>query len=214
MRDCSHDGRAGQPTSLADWNLKGRAKLADLTATVEPVASFANRDYRMFVLKAQDVMVAIRLALPAERPSTYPELSTNLRLSASEAHSSLQRAANCGLVDSSTRRARRAALLEFLVHGVRYVFPAVLGAVTRGVPTSYAAPPLNRTIVAGELPPVWPHPEGNVRGQGLLPIYRSVPDAALRDPVFHEWMALVDAVRAGRARERELAISILRERLS
>lgn len=166
------------------------------------------------MLKPQDVAVAVRLAIPIEGAWTYPDLARSLRLSSSETHSSVQRATQCGLVDSTSRRARRTALLEFLVHGLRYVFPAVLGAVTRGVPTSYAAPPLNRTIVAGELPPVWPHPEGEVRGQGLLPIYRSVPDAALRDPAFHEWMALVDAVRAGRARERELAISILKERLS
>lgn len=168
----------------------------------------------MRVLKPQDVVVAVRLAIPVESAWTFTDLARSLRLSSSETHGAVKRAAQCGLVDSSARCARRAALLEFLVHGVRYVFPAVLTAVTRGVPTSYAAPPLSRTIAAGDLPPVWPHPEGEVRGQGLLPIYRSVPDASLRDPAFHELMALVDTVRASRERERELAISILKERLS
>jgi hypothetical protein len=166
------------------------------------------------VLKSQDVLVAVRLAIPSERAWSYPDLAAALDMSASEAHAAVKRASACGLVDGGIRRARRAALLEFLVHGVQYVFPGVWTGLTRGVPTSYAAPPLSRTIVGSELPPVWPHPEGGTRGQGLAPIYRSVPGAALRDPEFHEWMALIDAIRVGRARERELASRLLAERLS
>lgn len=167
------------------------------------------------MLKAQDFVVAIRLAIPKTAPWTYPELASALRISASEAHSAVKRAAKSGLVDVRSRTARRPALLEFLVHAVPYLVPPVWTGVSRGVPTSHAAPPLNAMVVGGDdLPPVWPHPEGVVRGQGLVPVYRSVPDAALSDPTLHEWLALVDAIRSGRARERELAVKILRERLS
>lgn len=100
---------------------------------------------------------------------------------------------------------RKAALCEFLVHGLRYAFPAERSGVTRGVPTSYAAPPLKAHFGHGELPPVWPHPEGTARGEGLAPLYKSAPSAALRDARLYGWLALVDAVRAGRARERKLA---------
>jgi len=88
--------------------------------------------------------------------------------------------------------------------------------VARGIPTSYAAPPLNVSISPGEgeLPPVWPHPEGKARGQGLRPIYKSVPAAALRDAELYEWMALLDAIRSGRARERQLAVDLVRRRLT
>jgi hypothetical protein len=65
-----------------------------------------------------------------------------------------------------------------------------------------------------ELPPVWPHPEGGTRGQGLRPIYMSVPDASLRDAELYEWMALLDAIRSGRAREREPAVGMIRKRLA
>lgn len=108
----------------------------------------------------------------------------------------------------------KSALLEFLIHGLRYVYPAERLGITRGVPTSYAAAPLNAQFSIGELPPVWPHPEGTVRGEGLQPLYKSVPGAALRDPDLHAWLALVDAVRSGRAREREAATRELSRRLS
>ena len=135
-------------------------------------------------------------------------------MSASEAHAAVKRAVASGLVDASDRTVRRRALLEFLVHGLRYVFPPEWGGVTRGVPTSYGAPPLRSQFAEGDLPPVWPHPEGTTRGEALAPLYRSVPEAALRDSTLHEWLALIDAVRTGRARERALAAKELERRLA
>ncbi len=156
----------------------------------------------------------MRLATAAEADRTFPRLAAALGMSASETHAAVKRAVASGLVDGVTRKARKAALLEFLLHGLRYVFPAEWRGVTRGVPTSYAAPPLSSEFATGDLPPVWPHPEGTSRGEGLAPLYRSVPDAALRDPQLYEWLALVDALRSGRARERKLAANELERRLA
>lgn len=105
-------------------------------------------------------------------------------------------------------------LTEFLVHGVKYCFPVEHGAITRGVPTAYAAPPLNQHIVqSSELPPVWPFANGTVRGNALLPLYKNAPEAALRDSRLYELLALVDAIRDGRAREREIAVRELSVRI-
>jgi hypothetical protein len=166
------------------------------------------------VLKPQDIVVCLRLidAPPEER--TFPKLAEALGVSASEAHGAVKRAARSGLVDPESRAVRKDALLEFLVHGLRYVFPPEWRGVTRGVPTSYAAPPLAAEFASAELPPVWPHPEGTTRGEGLAPLYKSAPRAALRDAQLYEWLALVDAVRAGRARERRRAAQEIERRLS
>ena len=40
------------------------------------------------------------------------------------------------------------ALEEFLLHGVRYAYPPERGELARGMPTGYAAPPLNAVIGA------------------------------------------------------------------
>ncbi|MDO9620597.1 MAG: hypothetical protein Q7I91_01690, partial [Moraxellaceae bacterium] len=65
-----------------------------------------------------------------------------------------------------------------------------------------------------ELPPVWPSPEGTVRGLSFSPLYRSAPEAALRDIKLHELLALADALRGGRARERKLAAELIHQHLS
>jgi hypothetical protein len=106
------------------------------------------------------------------------------------------------------------ALEEFLIHGLKYAFPAKHGEVTRGIPTSYAAEPLKSEVsMSNDLPPVWPWPEGNTRGMGLEPLYKSVPQAALRDANLYQLFALVDAIRDGRARERKIAERDLVRRL-
>jgi hypothetical protein len=108
----------------------------------------------------------------------------------------------------------RPALLEFAVHGVRYVWPAITGPVKRGVPTAFGAEPLLSQInsTPGEAP-VWAHANGTARGPSLSPIYRTAPQAALADPALHRLLALQDALRAGRARERSLAAKLLEKEL-
>jgi len=168
----------------------------------------------MEVLKPQDLVVVLRLSLAARaaRP-TFLELASELGMSASEVHAAVSRAIASNLLSSGERAVNRSNLLEFLVHGAKYAFPAAVSGVTRGIPTSYAAPPLSSQFSVGELPPVWPHPEGTARGEGFEPLYRSVPDAALKNPQLYELLALVDAVRGGRARERALAVKELTKRL-
>jgi hypothetical protein len=166
------------------------------------------------VLKPQDVVVLLKLSVLGGEWS-YPSLAQALGMSASEVHNAIRRATDSGLMNPATKRPDRQALVEFLVHGLRYVFPAERGGITRGVPTAYAALPLKDRISAGDEPvPVWPDPEGQVRGEELRPLYRSVPGAARRDPALYELLALVDSIRAGRARERALAAEELRKRLA
>ena len=137
-------------------------------------------------------------------------------MSPSEVHAAVKRGQAARLLHGPEmlNRPNLSALEEFLIHGLKYVFPAERGRPTRGIPTSYAAEPLKRLIAPGEEPiPVWPHPEGKTRGVAFTPLYKSVPIAAMRDPLLYEELALVDAIRDGRARERKLAEQELIKRL-
>ena len=166
-------------------------------------------------LKPQDVVVLLKIALSEQGRWSFNSLAHELVMSPSEVHAAAKRAIQAGLLSESTRQPNRSALLELIVHGIKYVFAPERGGITRGLPTGYAAPPLNKKIAqSDELPPVWPDAEGTVRGEALMPLYRSVPAAARKDPKLYECLALVDAVRSGRARERKLAESMLTSILS
>lgn len=160
-------------------------------------------------------MLARLLAHGGSRP-TFARLAADLSMSASEVHAAWRRLVEARLLsgEAGSSGPNLQAVDEFLTHGVRYAFPVRRGEVTRGVPTAYAAAPLKREIApSADPPPVWPHPEGSVRGVALEPLYRTVPTAALRDPALYEILALIDALRDGRARERKLAERHLRARI-
>ena len=128
----------------------------------------------------------------------------------------LERAAIAGLVAYRDRRPvlLKPQLREFVLHGARFAFPAVHGPLTRGVPTAYAAEPLNMVIApSSDPPPVWPHKDGGTRGVALAPLYPTVPDAALRDEKLYPLLTLFDALRSGQARERNIAQKMLEERI-
>lgn len=170
------------------------------------------------ILKPQDVVILLKLVALGPQPWTYQRLAVELSISQSEAHAGVKRAVAARLMSNASSGDGRPivpALEEFLLHGVRYAYPPERGELARGMPTGYAAPPLNAVIVQpDEPPPVWPYAEGSVRGYSLSPLYPTVPAAAARDPKLYELLALVDAMRDGRARERNLAAKELISRLS
>lgn len=156
-------------------------------------------------LKPQDIVVLLKL-IHLGNNWTYRTLATELFISIGEVHNALDRAERSHLFNMGDKRPRIQALEEFLVHGIKYAFPAERGSITRGMPTGYAAEPLNKLITQGnDPPPIWMDPEGKVRGYSLTPLYESVPKAAKFDKRLYELLALVDAIRDGRARERKLA---------
>ena len=165
-------------------------------------------------LKPQDIVIVLRLVTLGERRWSYPSLADDLFMSPSGVHAGVKRSVESGLLEPRKRRPRIKAIEEFLVHGIKYVFPPRRGSLTRGMPTRYAARPLKAEIVQSTVhPPVWPYAQGAVRGYVFSPLYETVPMAAEKDLRLYELLALVDAIRGGRARETSIAIEALKERL-
>lgn len=167
---------------------------------------------RQPALKPQDLFVLLALLSRGEGSATYPELAEQTGLALSAVHAALKRAVVARLLMFKERRpvVLKPQLKEFVLSGAKYSFPPVWGAMSRGVPTGYAAPPLNRIIAPSADPvPVWPSAKGAARGLSLVPLYPSVPDAALRDAKLYALLTLFDAIRSGQARERNAARDLL-----
>lgn len=154
--------------------------------------------------------MVIGVALIGPHEWTYEGVASKLGISVSEAHAAVKRAQGAGLLLG--REVNRRALLEFIEHGVRYVFYAERGPVVRGMPTAVGAPPLRDRFRSSDVP-VWPTASGTTRGYALAPLYRSVPAAAEADRGLYEVLALVDAIRDGGTRERVMAMEELRSSL-
>jgi hypothetical protein len=141
------------------------------------------------------------------------DLSHELGISASEISESLHRSAIAGLISEDKKTLMRLSILEFLEHGLRYVYPQRPGALVRGLPTAHSAAPLN-DIIVGDEPYVWPYAHGNTRGQAVSPLHTKVPEACTKDKQLYELLALCDALRVGKAREKKTAIQEIKKRLT
>ncbi len=167
------------------------------------------------MLKPQDIMTLLKVHLWQNSNWTYSILAESLGMSASEVHAALKRGHASGLYDSDNRQVNKQPLLEFLVHGLPYAFYATPGVIARGLPTAHSAEPLKSLLLADESDAyVWPTPAGNVRGQAIAPLYRSVPIAVQNDPQLYALLSLIDAIRVGRVREKRLAAKELHQRIA
>lgn len=145
-------------------------------------------------------------------------LAQSTGISKTQVGLALQRCYDVGLAKpdrlTGVPRANNKALLEFVVYGLRYVFPAKPGEVTRGIATGLGAPVLEgKLMTAGDLVPVWPDPLGNTKGVAVEPLYKTVTRAVRRDSRLYALLALADAIRLGQPRERNLAGEVLAQML-
>lgn len=162
-------------------------------------------------LKPQDIAVALRLAESPE--ASYAALGADLSMSPSTAHGSVERLQLAGLLRPDSRQVNRHFLMEFLEHGVRYMFPAKLDVRARGVPTAWSGPALASEFISGDMI-VWPDVKGNAVGQSMTPLYENAAELANRCPSVYELLTLVDAIRIGRVRDRAIAVEKIKDRLA
>ena len=144
---------------------------------------------------------------------TMRSLAERLGVQHSKVQRGMERLAEAGLYDAHRRRVIPHATEEFVDHALRYLHPAREGPVVRGVPTAWAASPLKDEIATDDLPPVWPDPESNIRGQAVEPLDKSLPRLARTWPDVAELAALADALRLGDSRSRAAARKHLHERI-
>jgi hypothetical protein len=163
-------------------------------------------------LKPQDILILLKL-LTLEATPRVIDLAVDVGVSPSEISHGLERLVRSQLLSSDKKAVLKRNALEFLVYGLKYVFPVELGPVVRGIATAHSALPLSKGIVsAKEDQYVWPFPDGDIRGHSVTPLYSSVPLAASKDRKLHELLSLVDALRIGRTREQKIARRELEKR--
>ena len=166
------------------------------------------------MLKGQDIVVLAAIMGDRRQGESYAELAERVCLSVSETHASVRRLCAAALIGSD-RRVLKRSVIEFLVHGVRYVFPCrSSGAMARGIPTSYAAPVAEGIFAVSGDSPIWRLAEGETFGRAIEPLYATAPKAAMKDRNLYDRLAVIDMLRGGHLRERRFAESKLKEMVS
>ncbi|MCU7549187.1 hypothetical protein OCK74_08675 [Chitinophagaceae bacterium LB-8] len=161
-------------------------------------------------MRPQDVLILLKIMAKGSQPWYSKELAMELFMSASEVTESLNRSMIVGLLDPSRKKVMVNAFVDFLIFGLRYVYPAQPGPVVKGVPTSHSAPVLSGFFKA-EDKYVWPDAEGIERGQAIEPLYPTVTKAVKVDAILYDLLALTDVFRVGKTREIKVARELLQK---
>ena len=162
-------------------------------------------------LKPADVLVLLKLA--AGGLASVRTLESELGLSKSSVALSLRRLYEAEILKDDDERGLRINKLvarDFLEHGARWVAPAKVGDFELGLATAHTSKFLAHKLSGDPDPVVLPLPHGPVRGRAVTPLHPKAPAAALRDPALLRLLAILDALRIGRARDREVAAAELR----
>ncbi len=165
-------------------------------------------------MRPQDIVVLLKILSWPNDNWRLMDIAQAVKISQSEVSEALNRNAFAGLLDRSKRHINKKSFYEFLVSGLKYVFPVQPGQVVRGVKTAHSAPPVSKYMADSKDIYVWPSIYGNSRGQSIEPLYKTIPDAIQNDHNFYEYLALVDTLRVGKTREVNIAREELKKKLN
>jgi len=128
------------------------------------------------------------------------DISASLDISPSEVSESLNRSCYAGLIDAEKLNVQTQNFYEFLIHGVRYVFPQHPGALIRGIPTAHSHPKVKEKFIS-DIKYVWASVDGQDIGQAIDPFYPKQINAVLRDEQLYLILSMIDMIRVGKTRE-------------
>ncbi len=154
-----------------------------------------------------DVVLGIRLLSDS---GTLASIAEELAVVPSQVHAGLRRLALAGLLKPESRATNPRAFGEFVLFGVRYAFPAIRGPLAFGVPTAYSAQPLAALIDPTDVL-VWAAPSAPqaVQGFSVRPLFERAPRLVESSPATYRVLTLIDALRIGDPRARNVARSEL-----
>jgi hypothetical protein len=163
-------------------------------------------------MRPQDIVVLLKIVVLNKKEWQYRDLAQSLLISISEISESLNRSHTAGLIDESRHRVFRTGLLEFIEHGLRFVFPQLPGTMVTGIPTAHSHQYFRR-IFPSDMNYVWPFEVGDMRGLAITPLHKAVPVAAALDDDLYRLLAAVDIIRVGQAREKKAAFELLHKEI-
>ena len=179
------------------------------------VCNMQTKNYLCFMkshngMRPQDIVILLKIITVDKMNWQYRDLAFSLSISISEISESLSRSHLAGLVDESRRIVHRLSLLEFIEHGLQYVFPQAPGTLVTGIPTAHSHIFFQKKF-SSDLPFVWPDDNGSVRGLAITPLYKGVTVAVRSDEHLYKLLACIDIIRIGRVREIKVALAELKK---
>lgn len=164
-------------------------------------------------MRPQDIVVLLKIVSIGDDKWRNIDIAQAIKISPSEVSEALNRCKIAKLIDRKKRKVNINSLTEFLIYGLKYVFPTEPGAIVKGILTAHSALPISEYITNGNEIYVWANAKGTHRGQAIQPLFKSIPQIVQDDNLLYELLVIVDTFRVGKVREINIAKEELEKRL-
>lgn len=163
-------------------------------------------------MRPQDLVILIKIALNKEGNLQIKDLAKDLYISPSEVSKSLKRSEFAGLYLPTQKKVMRQALMEIIQYAVKYIYPTIPGYMTNGIPTAISHPYMTAKFEPN-IKYVWQDNNAMERGLAVTPLYDGAINAAKHDEDLYLVLALIDVLRIGKNREKDISIQMLKTKL-
>ena len=165
-------------------------------------------------MRPQDIVILLKMTILNETQWTFAEIANALQISETEVSFAMERNKLAGLVSPDKRKVNKLALREFLIYGIKYVFPPQVGHLACGIATAHSASPVKEYISSENDHYVWAYYKGVKRGNIIRPLYDKIPKIVESQPELYALLTIIDTLRVGKKREIDIAINELDKRLN
>ena len=160
-------------------------------------------------MRPHDIVILLKVICYDGYDWRMADLARDLFISPSEISESLNRSKLAGLIDYNKKNVNRNNLIDFIEHGLRFVFPVQTGTIAKGMPTAHSHEFFADKLFS-ETNYVWPDIRGEASGLIVEPFYEKQVQAIKKDKKLYLLLALTDVMRVGRIRERNIAMTELK----
>lgn len=163
------------------------------------------------VLKPQDIVVLGKLITDEAWP-TQKEIANALELSQSEISHSLKTLEQVSLINVTQKRINKLAVLEFIVHAIKFFYPSEKKGIGRGIKVGPSYSYFSKRVHPDEFDYVWPDPEGDSKGVIVSPLLTRFSKTIKENEKLLLFLNVIEVFRGlGGVRHRQEAQKALKE---
>ena len=156
-------------------------------------------------MRPYDILIALKIVSFNSEDWRIIDIAYNIHLSPSEVYDGINRLHKAEIMHMRKHVVKK-HFVEFLIHGVKYCFPAIPGIKSRGILTAHSSEFFKKIISDYKKDTyVWPSEKGNASGTSIIPFHKNIPEFIQKDRFMYEYLSYIDAIRIGRKREKAYA---------
>lgn len=163
------------------------------------------------IIKPQDVVILGKILSEKVWPS-QKEIGDSLKISQAEISHALKTLDQIGLINLSTKKINQLAVIEFITHALKFIYPIEKKGTGRGILIGPSSLTFKGKVQPDEYNYIWPDPNGESKGIIVTPLIPELSSCVKENEKLFTYLNVIEIFRGlGGVRYRQEAQKILKD---